>query len=308
MAYLSRVAALLVLLLMAGCRRPESAPAFRYDPSAFDGRRALQEVEKFVALGPRAAGTPGADTAARHILERLREIGVEVTTDEFTDTVRSGTGTFRNVVGRIAGAEGGGVVLLACHYDTKSGIGDDFQGANDSGSGVGVVLELARTLRAGPKPPHDILFAFLDGEECVKEYSDRDGLHGSRRLAKLFVRNRGARRVRGVIVLDMVGDRDLSVTLPRNGTPELIAGVFDAAREESVRDRFALSPGVMIDDHVPFLEADMPAVDIVDFEYGSAPGRNDYWHTAHDTMDKLSADSMALVGRVVIRTMNGLMR
>ena len=113
--------------------------------------------------------------------------------------------------------------------------------------------------------------------------------------------------LRAVIVLDMIGDKDLSITLPRNSDPALLTMVFDAAREEDARYQFELFPGAIGDDHVPFLEAGIPAIDIIDFFYGSRPRRNDYWHTGEDNMEKISAASLQTVGRVALRVINRLM-
>jgi glutaminyl-peptide cyclotransferase len=114
--------------------------------------------------------------------------------------------------------------------------------------------------------------------------------------------------VAAMILLDMVGDRDLTITIPRNSTPELVALAFDAARAEGVRKYFQLYPGHILDDHVPFGERGVPVVNLIDFHYGRAPGKNDYWHTAEDTMDKLSAESLEMVGRVAVRMAQELMR
>jgi len=114
--------------------------------------------------------------------------------------------------------------------------------------------------------------------------------------------------VRAVVVLDMVGDRDLTLTLPRNGTPELLQAVFDAARAAGARNQVSLFDGAMLDDHVPFLMAGMPAVDLIDFQYGARPGENNYWHTLDDTPDKLSAASLQHVGQIVLRMLAGLAR
>jgi Zn-dependent M28 family amino/carboxypeptidase len=171
---------------------------------------------------------------------------------------------------------------------------------------VGLLLALADWYRSAPPLKSALWLAFLDGEECRRDYGPHDGLHGSRRLARDIVDRGVAERVQAVVVLDMIGDRNLKVMLPRNGTPSLMAAVLKAAATEQCRPVFTLHPGSVLDDHQPFLDAGMPAVDLIDFEYGSAPGRNDYWHTAGDTLDKLSADSLHLVGRVVIRLLDDL--
>ena len=238
---------------------------------------------------------------------RLKALGLDVETDAFEEETPLGRLALRNVLGRRGGGGTGDIVLLAAHYDTKSGI-PGFQGANDSGSGVGALLELARLAQAAPAaaPGFALWFAFLDGEECRGEYGPRDGLHGSRRLAARLVEQGLVPRVRAVIVLDMIGDRDLTLTLPRNGASALLGAVLDASAEEGVRGRVALAPGEVLDDHAPFLAAGMPAVDLIDFLYGSAPGLNDYWHTPADTPDHISPESLATVGRIVVRMLNRL--
>jgi len=295
---------------LAGCRpapAPGARPAARLDPAAVDGGRALEEVAALVALGLRDAGTPGAAAAAAHIRDRLRAVGVEAEIDEFEDDTPLGPMVFRNVIGRLPG-RGEGLIVLGSHFDTKRGMPEGFQGANDSGSSTGLLIELARVLKAAPTLGPEIRFAFFDGEECAVAYGPRDGLHGSRRMARELVERQRARDTLAVLVLDMIGDRDLTVTIPRNTHPGLARALFAAAAEEGARDRFRLAPAAILDDHVPFLQAGMPAALLIDFEYGSGPGRNDYWHTAGDTMDKLSAESLALVGRVTIRFLNGMLR
>ena len=210
------------------------------------------------------------------------------------------------MLGLIHGSQRRTIILLS-HFDTKSGISDTFAGANDSGSSTGLLLEMARVLKQGPVPPVDLVLAFLDGEECRVAYGPHDGLHGSRYLARTLVQNRCDRRVRAVILADMVGDRDLDVGIPRNSSPALVSLVFAAAHEEQARSMFSLSSGSVLDDHVPFLDAGMPAIDLIDFTYGSSGGGNDYWHTDADTLDKISADSLAVVGRVIVRVVNRVM-
>ncbi|MFH1970339.1 MAG: M28 family metallopeptidase [Verrucomicrobiota bacterium] len=308
------------LLIACGCRPAPSPKATVFRPIAprvLDADNALVEARALVALGSRDAGTPGARQAAGHLLVRLQAVGVQSTLDAFTDDTPDGKTTFWNVMGVIPaagpdsprGREAAKApwLFLGSHFDTKSGLGDGFEGANDSASSSGLLLELARVLQAAGPLPVNIGIAFFDGEECRHSYTARDGLHGSRHAARALCLNRRVDQVRAVIILDMIGDRDLTVTIPRNSTSDLVARVFRAASAEKVRDKFALMAGALLDDHQPFLEAGMPSVVLIDFEYGSAPGRNDYWHTSQDTLDKLSAESLGIVGRVVIGVLNDLM-
>ncbi len=299
-------AAALLVLLFSGCgRRDTAAPPVSAVPLAgFDGARALAEVAALVALGPREAGSPNTLKAADYLATRLRTLGLPVERQTFTAAAPGGTATFHNVVGKIAG-RGRGLIVLGAHYDTKGGI-PGFVGANDSGSGVGVLLELARILKHGWTDAPDVWLAFLDGEECRESYGPHDGLHGSRHLVQQLVAAGRTNEVRGVIVLDMIGDRDLTVTLPPNGDARLTALVLEAATREGVRQKFSLAPGPILDDHQPFLDAGLPAVDVIDFFYGSAPGLHDYWHTPADTLDKVSADSLQVIGRVVLRMLTSL--
>lgn len=266
----------------------------------------MKEVEDFVALGPRVSGTDGAQKAAQYILDHLRSSGIDAEIDSFEDPTPEGPQTFRNVTGRIKGG-GAGVVVLGSHYETKHGISDDFVGANDSGSSTGLLLELAQWVSARSEPhSFDLVFAFFDGEECRRRYGPEDGLHGSRRFAQQLVDSGKAGRVKAVIILDMIGDADLHIDIPRNSTRSLVASALNAARRCKHRASFGLMPGALLDDHVPFLKRGMPAIDIIDFQFGSGPGKNDYWHTAADTVDKLSAESLDIVGTVVLEMLEQL--
>ncbi len=300
-----------LLLLAGGCRRSPAPAAWTpLDPGAVDGANALAEARALVALGPRAAGTPGARAAANHLRARLAALGVAAKLEAFVEEAPGGPLTFWNVMATLPAAGAGAAeapwMFLGSHFDTKAGIGPGFEGANDSASSTGLLLELARVLKAAGPLPVNLGLMFFDGEECRVAYAAYDGLHGSRHAARALRRARPPLRVGAVLILDMIGDRDLSVTLPRNASPELLSRVFAAAAAEGARDRFSLMPGGLLDDHVPFLEAGFPALTIIDFHYGSAPGLNDYWHTSKDTLDRLSADSLGLVGRVALRVLNDL--
>lgn len=293
----------LAALLLSGCAGGKETPPPRLDPGLFSGEKALFETAGLVALGPRDAGTPGAEKAAHYLVRRLQAAGVTAGIDVFTNQTPDGPAVFRNVIARLPG-DSTNLILVCSHYDTKPGI-PGFVGANDSGSSSGALIELARVLAARPPRGPEIQLVFFDGEECRHGYTEIDGFHGSRHHARRLV-EQGRRKGTRMILWDMIGDRDLTVTMARNNDPGLATLFLRCAEAEGVRAKFALHPFDIGDDHVAFLDVGIPAVDIIDFEFGSAPGRNDYWHTAQDTMDKLSAESLAIIGRVTIRALNEL--
>jgi len=294
------------LLLAASCRQSTPPAAPLVAPEQLSGEKAFAEVRNFVAIGPRVSGTPGSATAAEYLQERLTSFGLAPMVDVFPSDSPHGRLVFRNVLARLPG-KAPGVIVLISHYDTKAGIANDFVGANDSGSSTGLLLEMARVL-AQPRatlPGPSILFAFVDGEEALVEYGPKDGLYGSYRLSMRLGRERRKDPVHAVIVVDMIGDKNLNVTIPPNTTPALRSLVLEAAHEGGVRSFFSLGDQEILDDHVPFLQANLPAVLLIDFQYGSW-GRNNYWHTREDTMDKLSPESLEIVGRTVLRMLNRL--
>ena len=308
-------AALLATLCACACRRPSPpAPAaiaadnsLSSALSSVSGDRALRHATDFANLGPKLPGTPVSATATDWLLARFAEAGATAAKAPFTDDTPSGTASFCNVIATIPPSPDSlpsgtppGLLLVAAHYDTKSGI-PGFVGANDSASGVAVLLELARAWAADPLPGTEIRLACLDGEECAVQYGPRDGLHGSRHWAETLEASGDLPRIRAFILLDMVGDADLTLTFPRNCTPSLLSLAFESARAEGVRNRVSLCPGPVLDDHVPFYDRGVPALDLIDFQYGSAPGLNDYWHTPADTPDKLSSASLSLSARLVLR-------
>lgn len=278
---------LLAALALAGCAeiKPER-------PSL----GALAKVEALCALGPREAGTIGAAEAAEWIAGELDAAGLPPIVDAFSEPGREAV-TFRNVTASLKGLTRKHILLLS-HYDTKAGVAPDFCGANDGGSSTGLLLALARWFKENPHNDATLTFAFLDGEECLVDYGPHDGLHGSRRLAAQLKATRT--RLDAVILLDMVGDTDLSLTIPANVDGRLMATLSQSARRLKMEGCVRRHGADMLDDHQPFLELGYPAIDIIDFEYGSAPGLNDYWHTPQDTPDKISDATLDRVGALVI--------
>jgi Zn-dependent M28 family amino/carboxypeptidase len=279
---------------VAGCGGEESEPSAARD--RFDERAAFADLQAQVDLGPRPRGTPAARRAANLIVAGLREAGAKD-----IDVQRP----YLNVVATIPGG-GGEAVVAGAHYDTKSGI-PGFVGANDGASGVGVLLELARSLPRGGSGP-DIHLAFFDAEEARGDRDfEADGTRGSEQYVE-YAREGGEQgtppldSIEAMVLFDMVGDCDLRI--PReDGSDGALYAEFAAAAEEAGGEAapFTGETGQILDDHVPFLEAGIPAVDLIDFDYGPGPPPGGYWHTPQDTVDKVCADSLDAVGEAAAR-------
>ncbi len=274
--------------LLAGCGTGSDPP------SRFDGARALRDVAAQVAIGPRPSGSVGAAREVRFIAGALRDAGVEAVRVQWP---------LRNVVGVIPGSAPGAVVIGA-HHDTKDDVGRAYVGANDGGSGVAVVLELARALAAdGSLPGPSIRLALFDGEEArgARPFSS-DGARGSRQYATYAgTAKQGAPEltdIRAMILFDMVGDCDLQIPREANSDPGLYAE-FEAAAGGPAQPFGGEAPGIL-DDHIPFAEAGIPALNVIDFRYGEPPSPGSLWHTEADTLDKVCAESLDAVGEAAL--------
>jgi hypothetical protein len=283
----------IALVLIGGCGRSQPPQGIAWQQ--YSGTRAYEHVAKLVGYGPRPAGSEALGRAATYIMTQLQDYGLTTEEQVFTAPTPYGPRQFRNVIARTRVQQGGQgrTIIIASHYDTKLFTNITFVGANDGGSSTGTLLEIARVAADQP----NLWFVFFDGEEAVVQYSNDDGLWGS----KFFVEDRkakdGVKQIKAMILLDMVGDKNLNVIVAGTLTQQ----VFDAARAAGFRDYFTYGPNTVLDDHVPFMRAGVPAVDLIDFEFGSGPGLNDYWHTEKDTLDKLSPHSMEIVGQTTLR-------
>jgi Zn-dependent M28 family amino/carboxypeptidase len=238
----------------------------------------------------------------QYIVAQLRTFGCAVEEDVWTAKTPLGPKRMNNIVARAVGKTAR-ISVVSGHYDTKLMPGTHFVGANDAGSSTGFLLEMART-NCG-KPRKDALWlVWLDGEEALRQHwTDEDSLYGSRRLANRWASDGTAKRVRALINVDMIGDRDLGLVQELNSNEGLRNLIWQTASELGYARHFPANPGAIEDDHVPFLKVGIPAVDLIDFDYG--PG-NAYWHTDRDRMDKLSARSFQVIGDVVMRVLSKL--
>ena len=177
-----------------------------------------------------------------------------------------------------------------------------FVGANDGGSSAAFLLEMARVLaRRGNNVTYWLVF--FDGEEALQRWSNTDGLYGSRHFAQELSAQDTLKQVQALILVDMIADAHLDIHREAHSTPWLSDIVFAEAQRFGYGRYFLNSPRAIEDDHVPFLELGVPAVDIIDLDYGPF---NLYWHTRYDTVDKCNPASLAIVARVVLATLAAL--
>jgi len=256
------------------------------------GEKALEFVRAQVDFGPRPPGSAALAKCREYLVQQLEGFGYEVERDAFQADTPYGPKAMVNLIARRKRAGTGPVVALASHYDTKYYASMPFVGANDGGSSTGLLLELARVL-ATAKDGLDHWFVFLDGEEAFIEWSTFDSTYGSRHLAKRWQQDGTAPRVRALILLDMIGDKSLDILRERNSTPWLMDLVWNTAKESGLADILSNTESYVEDDHLPFLDARIPCVDIIDMNY--AP-----WHTQGDTLDKISAASLEKAGKLVL--------
>jgi glutaminyl-peptide cyclotransferase len=269
-----------------GCAHAQSPAA-----GGFDGARALEDVKQLVAIGPRVAGTPGAQQARDYIAKQLKAAGLEVREQAFEATTPLGPAKMVNLSATLPGKATGGRLIIAGHYDTKRFKDITFVGANDGGSSAAFLIELARVLKSRSNPmPIELLF--LDGEEAVIEWQGEDHTYGSRYYVEAAKKDGSIGAIRALILVDMVGDRDLRIQREPNSTPWLTDVIWSTAKKLK-RPEFVDQELVVEDDHIPFLKAGVPAVDIIDLDYPA-------WHTAADTIDKVSAQSLQAVGDVLL--------
>lgn len=270
-------------------------------PVDFSGAEALEQTRRLVALGPRPPGSTAHRAAQRAILGRLREMRVAVSEDPFTARLPSGAIAMNNIIARFPGSSGR-VIVISGHYDTKVMPGILFTGANDGGSSAGFLLEMARALKNRSRLD-DVWLVWFDGEEAIGEWSAVDGLHGSRHLAARWSADGTLRRIKALINVDMIGDRALGIMKETGSEAALQRLVWQTAVELGYGAYFLQQGWQVDDDHAPFARAGVRAIDLIDFDYG--PG-NSFWHTAGDTMDKLSARSFDVVGRVLLEVIRRL--
>jgi len=271
------------------------------ETGGFDGNKAFDHVAQVVAIGPRPPASDGIRRAQQYIKAQLQSFNCQVDEDDFHAQTPVGDVAMKNIIAKAPG-EGSGIILLMTHYDTLGSV-KDFVGAEDSGSSTGLMLEMARLL-CPKKQPNAVWIAFLDGEEAFVNWNqDEDHTYGSRELAALLAVSGDLKRVKAVILADMVGQKNLEIHRESDSTKWLTDLVWKKAATLGYGDIFTSRESQVADDHQPFLSRGVPAVDIIDLDGYTNAG---YWNTTQDTLDKVSPKSLAIVGHVILESVNEL--
>jgi Iap family predicted aminopeptidase len=284
------VAAVLAVSVWAAA--PAATRAAGPQAAAFDSSRAFEHIRQLVAIGPRPSGSAGLEQTRTYILGQLRALGLVPELQPF-DAVK-----MANIIVRLPGARPGRL-LLTGHYDTKLFRQFRFVGADDGGSSAAMLLELARVLK-DRKNACAIELVFFDGEEATRtEWAGTDNTYGSRHFVEAARRDGSLSTIGAMVLLDMVADRSLTIKRETYSTRWLTDLIWASAKKLGHTDAFLADAFPVEDDHKPFLDAGVPAVDVIDLDY-------DAWHTANDTLDAVSARSLQVVGDVLLDALPGI--
>jgi len=270
-------------------------------PGNFDGARAYEHVRHLVDLGSRPPASDGIHRAQAYIIAQLQSYGCQVEEHDFHGSTPLGDLAMKNIVVKIPGTSQG-IVLYATHYDTVRI--PNFVGADDGGSGVGTMLELAR-LFCARKNSLNVWIVFFDGEEAQGRWTDSASVNwtdtnstfGSREMAASMALSGDLKRVKAMILADMIGPANLKIKRDTNSTPWLTDLIWATAAKLGYENVFVSEKfPITGDDHLSFIRRGVAGCDLIDF---SIP----YWHTPQDTLDKIDPQSLAVVGHVLAETL-----
>jgi glutaminyl-peptide cyclotransferase len=284
---------------------PEAAAADPAPLPHIDSKRAFQYTREVTAFGSRYMGSENHKKLERYILDHLQ--GDQVEDDAFTADTVEGKFPVRNIIAKFPGTRDGIIVILG-HYDTVYPLRNSgFVGANDGGSSTAILLEFANQLRAGlhdkKREGCSVWLVWTDGEEAVKSWSDTDSLYGTRHLAEKWEKDGTLKKIKALMVMDMIAPTDLAVLRDTNSTAWLLDLIYSAAERGGYQSHFYALQTAIEDDHLPFVKRGVPCADVIDMPYGY----NDvFHHTAQDTMDKLSPQSLEIVGNTTLETIRML--
>jgi Zn-dependent M28 family amino/carboxypeptidase len=272
----------------------EPAPTAAVTAPKVNAARAMEYTREVVAFGRRALGSPGHKKVEAYLRSHLK--GDDLEEDSFTASTPAGLFKVTNFIAKYPGTKPG-IVVIGGHYDTNYPL-KNYVGANDGGSTTGLPLELANVLREHKEGRPTVWLVWFDGEEAVEQWSASDSLYGSRHLAQKWQADGTLTKIKAFLLLDMIGDADLDVLRETNSTSWVLDMVSQAAIKLGYSSHFFGRESAIDDDHLPFVKLGVPSADIIDMNYGP----NDSWHhTSQDTIDKVSAKSLEIVGNTVLQ-------
>lgn len=278
--------------LILGCLAATTLSAQAPTPAAFDSAKAWEHLRQQIAIGPRPSGSPAIVRTRQHITTALAGFGIKTVEQAFEGQTPIGPITMVNLIATIPGQRSDRIVI-ASHFDTKLFREFRFVGASDGASSTAALIELGRVIKARPQLPFTVELLFLDGEEAVGEWLGTDNTYGSRHYVAAATKAGTLKSLRALILLDMIGDRQLNIRREQNSTRWLTDIIWNTAKRLGHQASFLDEETPIEDDHIPFLKAGVQAVDIIDLDYPA-------WHTANDTIERVSARSLQTVGDVVV--------
>ena len=289
-----------IVILSCGCVLGGATSTLH---EAFNAANAYAYTAQIAGFGERPPGSPGHQKTQALIRQVLKTTRATIESDDFTATTPRGPLAVHTLIGKynVSSDPAQPIFILAGHYDTLFKKG--FIGANDGGSSTAILLAFAEAL-AGRSTRMQIWLVWTDLEEAIESFEGDDGLYGSRHLAQKLKAAGVAPRIKGLFLLDMIGDKKLNVAREISSTRSLQDIIAQAAAQLGYSRAFFQYETQIIDDHVPFLNVGIPAVDVVDAEFGrmgpSFDGMGEFHHANTDTIDKVSQQSLEIVGRTIL--------
>ena len=281
--------------------------------SKVDGEAAMKLVQQQIDFGPRHVNSEASEKCANFIANFGRKLGYNVKIDIWSEGSGKNSRVFRNIICTKQG-KGSQSVVCGSHYDTKILTEyPKFTGANDGASSTGLLMHIMGQVAKSKNWDENcsIQFVFFDGEEALVDFTghfsslentNTDGLNGSRRFVRNMYMKGDNTKCRAMILLDMIGDKDFKLTIPSNSDEGLIKKTQEIAKQLKLSQYVSVmdAPG-FVDDHIPFIQAGIASIDLIDFEYGNQDPNNiggSFWHTDKDTIDKLSPKSLETCGTI----------
>ena len=259
-------------------------------PSPFMANRAFTDMKAMVDFGPRPAGSAAIEKTRAYILAELKKAGLKPELDEFEAVTPRGKRKMVNIRAVHAGTRPT-TIALSGHYDTKLFDEFKFVGASDGASSAAWLLEMAR-VTTSLKLENNLEFLFFDGEEAVVDWSDTDSRYGSRYDVDRRKKAGTLQQLKALVLVDMIGDKNLDIKREGQSTDWLTAIIWNNAHALGFSREFLNESIIVEDDHLPYLSAQVPAADLIDFDYPD-------WHKQSDTLDKVSGESLKKVGDAV---------